>query len=165
MAGRGSCAGLWLVLSLLLAVAFAPESSPPAASGAAVALTKPKYARADATTIATETLNSLIAENQVVIFSRSSGCSACQRVKAYFEDEGIPYYSLELDQRNDGDLLKKVLAAKTGRLPLQAAVPAVYIRGQFVSDTDVSQAYKTGELSHWTAPSECEADPRSEACV
>ena len=103
----------------------------------------------------------LLSDNTVVIFSLSKGCSACRRVKSYFEDEGIPYYALELDQRSDGDALKAALAERTG----SSKTPTVYIRGHLVGGTsDVSRAYKSGELSHWTDDPDAVAPPEDETC-
>ena len=73
-------------------------------------------------------------------------CGASNKVKSYFEDEGIPYYALELDTRADGEALRGALAEQSG----SDKTPAVYIRGQLVGGYDVGKAYKTGELSHWT---------------
>lgn len=110
---------------------------------------------------ALETIAHLLSDNTVVIFSLSKGCSACRRVKSYFEDEGIPYYALELDQRSDGDALKAALAERTG----SSKTPTVYIRGHLVGGTsDVSRAYKSGELSHWTDDPDAVAPPEDETC-
>ena len=106
-------------LSVLVRLAIAPNT-----------VEKPAWeanARAAAANLAAETFQSLIHENQVVIFSRSSRCSSCSRVKSYFEDLGIPYYALELDERDDGAALQKEL-----NLPFGQGLPAVYIRGHHV---------------------------------
>ena len=135
---------LLLLLSICILTVRAPAPTTPPADA-----TTTKWetnARGAATSLASETLSSLVAENQVVIFSKSN-CWASRKVKTYFEDAGIPYYSLELDQRGDGESLKKALASKTG----SGKTPAVYIRGHLISDSDVSHAYKTGELSHWAS--------------
>ena len=103
-------------------------------------------ARGAAKAVAADEIARAIADNTVVIFSRTK-CSGCDKVKAYFEDAGIPYYALELDTRADGDALKGALAdIKT------TSVPAVFIRGQLVGGWDISSAYKSDELSHWTDP-------------
>lgn len=103
------------------------------------------HARGAANALAAETVSSLVKDNSVVIFSRSS-CWTSKRIKSYFEDAGIPYYSLELDERVDGDSLKKALAERTG----SSKMPAIYIRGQLVGDGEVKTAFKSGELEHWT---------------
>ena len=94
-----------------------------------------------ARTLASELLSQALADNTVVIFSKAQ-CSASRRVKSYFEDEGIPYYALELDTRNDGDALKGALHEHAG----SSKTPKVYIRGQLV---EYSRAMKSGELRHW----------------
>ena len=94
-----------------------------------------------ATQHARDTLNQALSDNTVVIFSKAQ-CSASRRVKSYFEDEGIPYYALELDTRNDGDALKGALHEHAG----SSKTPKVYIRGQLV---EYSRAMKSGELRHW----------------
>ena len=110
---------------------------------------------------AMETINHLLSDNTVVIFSVSSGCSACRRVKSYFEDEGIPYYALELDQRNDGAALKQALTERTGN----SKTPTVYIRGHLVGGSqDVTRAYKSGELMHWTTTETSVPEAEDETC-
>jgi len=69
---------------------------------------------------AAETLASLVNENKVVIFSRGRS-TATARVMNYFEELGIPYYALELENREDGAALQKALAVHTsGTFPLYA---------------------------------------------
>ena len=102
-------------------------------------------AKGAAVSFATETLQNLLRDNKVVIFSRQS-CRASKRVKAFFEDEGIPYYALELDQREDGKALSEAVAERTG----SSKTPAVYIQGQLVGQPSVISALNTGELKHWT---------------
>jgi glutaredoxin len=102
--------------------------------------------KGERTAFALETLRQTIQENTVVIFSRAE-CKTSQRVKTYFEDEGIPYYALELDQRSDGDLLKTALAERTG----SSKTPSIFIRGQLVGGAKlIKSAFDSGELKHWT---------------
>jgi glutaredoxin-related protein len=69
---------------------------------------------------AAETLASLVNENKVVIFSRGRS-TATARVMNYFEELGIPYYALELENREDGAALIKALAVHTSAtFPLYA---------------------------------------------
>ena len=98
-----------------------------------------------ARTLASELLSQALADNTVVIFSRQA-CSASGKVKTYFEDAGIPFYALELDARADGDALRGALSEMAG----SDKTPKVYIRGQLVGGYDIGQAYKSGELIHWT---------------
>lgn len=96
--------------------------------------------------LASDTLRQVLEDNTVVIFSRAS-CSASKRVKSYFEDLGIPYYALELDQRVDGTALQHALADHAG----SKKTPTVFIRGVLVGGSyDVGRAFKSGELKHWT---------------
>jgi len=105
-----------------------------------------KAAKGAADSVAVETITSLVSENTVVIFSGSK-CAQSKRVKSYFEDAGIPFYALELDQRHDGEALKVALYERAG----SSKTPAVYIRGHLVGGShDVGRAYKSGELKHWT---------------
>ena len=130
-------------------------------------------AKGAATRGAQDTIASLVSDNAVVIFS-ATRCGQCQRVKSYFEDEGIPYYALELDQRQDGDALKAALNERAGpERPWNSLLPTVFVRGHLVGGSgDIGRAYKSGELKHWTegeAPAEkpssekCEAGPASVA--
>ena len=103
-------------------------------------------AKEHANTLAGETLRQVLTDHTVVIFSKAS-CSASHRVKGYFEDLGIPYYALELDQRVDGEALQKAL----GDLAGSKRTPTVYIRGVLVGGSyDIGRAFKSGELKHWT---------------
>ena len=68
-------------------------------------------------------------------------------MKAYFEDEGIPYFALELDERLDGEALKSALAERTG----SSKTPSIFIRGQLVGGAKlIKNAFESGELRHWT---------------
>ena len=109
-------------------------------------------ARAAASSLATDTLASLVSENKVVIFSRGRS-TATARVMHYFEELGIPYYALELDQREDGAALQKALAAHTSAAfpPGHHEYPAIFIRGEHIQGGTykIGQAFKSGELEHW----------------
>lgn len=105
-------------------------------------------AQGAANTIAVDVLAQALADNTVVIFSKTV-CSACDKVKSYFEDAGIPYYALELDTRADGTALQGALLAHNGG---SDKMPAVYIRGQLIGGYDLGKAYKSGELEHWALP-------------
>ena len=104
------------------------------------------HARGAALIMASDTLQQVLKDNTVVIFSRAK-CAASKRVKGYFEDLGIPYYALELDQRVDGAALQLALKEHAGT----KSTPAVYIHGSLVGGSyDIQQAFKSGELQHWT---------------
>ena len=106
--------------------------------------------------LASETLSQALADNTVVIFSASSKCEKSSKVKELFEDEGIPYYALEFDNRGDGEALRLALAEKC---ECKHPTPSVYIRGQLISGWDLNRASKTGELVHWThAPDPSDAE-------
>lgn len=94
---------------------------------------------------ARETLRHSIESNMVVIFSQSQ-CPRSEKTKAFFEDMGVPYYSLELDTRSDEVGLKRALSDLTGT----KSVPRVFVNGQHVGGSvETERAYKTGELEHW----------------
>ena len=134
-----------LALCLIVGAVRAPAEQVSALSDPSKSCSESHHVRGTVLALAAETLSALVRENQVVIFSRSGSDSASRRVKTYFEDAGIPYYSMELDQRADADSLKKVLAERTG----SGRTPAVYVRGQHISECNLKTASKTGELEHW----------------
>ena len=109
-------------------------------------------ARGAATTLAADTLASLVAEHTVCIFSRGRS-QASARVRSHFEDLGIPYYELSLDEREDGADLQKALSSHTKLLfpPGGHEFPAIFIKGQHIDGGSykIGQAFKTGELEHW----------------
>ena len=80
---------------MLLAVA--PAGAAQKSDGAAQKSDWEVKAKGAAKAFATDTIDHVLNDNTVVIFSKST-CSASKRVKSYFEDEGIPYYALELDR-------------------------------------------------------------------
>ncbi|KAL1510123.1 hypothetical protein AB1Y20_006455 [Prymnesium parvum] len=97
--------------------------------------------------LALETVRHSVETNVVVIFSHSQ-CHRSERTKAYFEDLGVPYFSLELDTRADGAELKKALSELTG----SRFVPSVFVNGQHVGGSaETERAYRTGELEHWVS--------------
>ena len=131
----------------MIAVATAPmpwDKAPAPAKPMQTAEAWTTNVRGTSKALAADVISQALADNTVVIFSRSA-CSGCQKVKEYFEDAGIPYYAMELDTRADGEALRGALAEKNGN----EKVPAVYIRGQLVGGYDIGRAYKSGELAHW----------------
>ena len=98
----------------------------------------------------------LLSDNTVVIFSLSKGCSACRRVKSYFEDEGIPYYALELDQHSDDDTLKAALAERTEAAKRRLCTS---VGTWSEAASDVSRACNLAS-SHWTDDPDAVAPPR-----
>ena len=82
-------------------------------------------------------IESLVSAHKVQIFSKSY-CPYCRRAKGIFDDAGIPYNALELDQAPNGAEIQSTLAGITG----QRTVPSVWINGKFVGGSD-----KVAELS------------------
>ena len=125
---------------------------------------------ASAQAFASDTLEDMIATNTVVIFSRTR-CSSTERIHSYLEDLGIPYYSLHLDEREDGPALQRALAEYTEGdggvkqcsqkkgVPVCSSkgLPRVFIRGQLLGGyAETGQAYKSGELAHWASAGDSE---------
>ena len=129
-------------------------------------------ARGAAASMATDTLASLIAEHSVVIFSSRGRSTTTERVKSYFEDLGIPYYELAVDEREDGADLQKAIAshraASSGSLFGRSDdLPAVFIRGQHIQGGShgIERAAKSGELEHWVRSGEAESEQRHDEGV
>ena len=76
------------------------------------------------------------------------------------EEYGIGYSLVELDLREDGQVIAKQLghgsfSPKTNPVAKAvgavSVVPAVFVRGSPVSRGALSQSYKSGELEHWAS--------------
>lgn len=63
----------------------------------------------------------------VALFSFTT-CPFCRKAKDLLEAEGVPYVSLELDERADGNALRAALGKRTGR----TSVPNVFVQGESV---------------------------------
>ena len=105
------------------------------------------------------TIEEIIKSDKVVVFSRSN-CKESDEVKAMLEEYGIGYSLVELDLREDGQVIAKQLghgsfSPKTNPVAKAvgavSVVPAVFVRGSPVSRGALSQSYKSGELEHWAS--------------
>ena len=105
------------------------------------------------------TIEEIIKSDKVVVFSRSN-CKESDEVRAMLEDYGIGYSLVELDLREDGQVIAKQLghgsfSPKTNPVAKAvgavSVVPAVFVRGSPVSRGALSQSYKSGELEHWAS--------------
>lgn len=81
--------------------------------------------------------------DSVVIYSKS-WCPYCAQCKALFDDMGLPYTAIELDEREDGEQLQAALL----ELTQQRTVPNVFVKGQHVGgNDDTQQAAQSGKLA------------------
>ncbi|XP_072395712.1 uncharacterized protein Grx1 isoform X1 [Diabrotica undecimpunctata] len=84
----------------------------------------------------------IIKKDKVVIFSKTY-CPYCQMAKQVFDDLGVPYTSIELEVRDDGDEVQTILGQITGG----RTVPRVFVNEKFIGGgTDVKALYEKGEL-------------------
>ena len=87
-------------------------------------------------------VNAVIAENPVVIFSKT-WCGFCTRAKQLFQRLAVTPRIVELDLRDDGPHMQAILAEMTGR----RTVPNIWINGKHVGGCDDAfEAYSSGEL-------------------
>ena len=90
----------------------------------------------------TQFVNQAIAENGIVIFSKSY-CPYCVRVKSLFQSLNQSVYCIELDQRSEGSEIQNELY----RLTNQSTVPNVFIHGQHIGGCDDTTAlHRQGRL-------------------
>jgi len=84
----------------------------------------------------------LIADNKIVVFSKSY-CGYSMKAKNAFKELGVPHKVVELDQHPQGQQLQSALRELTGR----GTVPNVFISGKSVGGgDDMQRMLKTGEL-------------------
>ncbi|XP_077195845.1 thioredoxin reductase 1, cytoplasmic isoform X2 [Paroedura picta] len=77
-----------------------------------------------------------------MIFSNTT-CKFCSQVKELFQSMDVPYYSLELDQTEDGQRLNEALC----ELTMETSVPVVFVRQSQVGGYQQTlQAHKEGTL-------------------
>ena len=76
-------------------------------------------------------LEQLIAQNKVIIFSKTT-CPFCSKVKALFDELNVDKVVIELDQTEEGPQLHEALKAKVGR----TSVPQVFIGGKHIGGCD-----------------------------
>jgi len=82
----------------------------------------------------------IIDENPVAVFSKSY-CPYCKETKSLLDQLGATYYSIELDQVDDGSAIQAALKEING----QSSVPNIYIKQQHIGGNSDLQA-KKGEL-------------------
>jgi len=83
----------------------------------------------------------IIDDNAVAVFSKSY-CPYCNATKALLTEMGAKYYSIELDQVDDGSAIQNALKNMTG----QISVPNIFIKKQHIGGNSDLQA-KKGDLS------------------
>ncbi|XP_077303025.1 glutaredoxin 1 [Arctopsyche grandis] len=89
-----------------------------------------------------EAVNSMIASDKVVIFSKTY-CPYCTMAKEVFNRLKQKFTLYELDQRSDGPEIQNTLGDITGA----KSVPRVFVNGKFVGGgTDVQRMEKDGSL-------------------
>lgn len=90
-----------------------------------------------------ERVNSVIAQHQVVVFSKTT-CPFCRKAKQALNEVGANAHVIELDHDKDGGQIQDIMLKKTGA----RTVPRVFINGKFVGGGDDTVALKnSGELS------------------
>ncbi|XP_019370888.1 PREDICTED: thioredoxin reductase 1, cytoplasmic isoform X1 [Gavialis gangeticus] len=87
-------------------------------------------------------IQSYIDKNTVVIFSNTT-CSLSTKVKELFKSMKVPYFSLELDQTENGQKLQEALY----QLTLETSVPVVFVQQQQIGDySKTLKAHEEGKL-------------------
>ncbi|XP_019400317.1 PREDICTED: thioredoxin reductase 1, cytoplasmic isoform X2 [Crocodylus porosus] len=87
-------------------------------------------------------IQSYIDKNTVVIFSNTT-CSLSTEVKELFKSMKVPYFSLELDQTENGQKLQEALY----QLTLETSVPVVFVQQQQIGDySKTLKAHEEGKL-------------------
>ncbi|TVY62274.1 Glutaredoxin [Lachnellula suecica] len=84
---------------------------------------------------------SIIDENPVAVFSKSY-CPYCKATKQLLSDAGAKYYTIELDQVDDGADIQAALREING----QSSVPNIYINKKHIGGNSDLQA-KKGDLA------------------
>ncbi|KAK0123558.1 hypothetical protein ONS96_010537 [Cadophora gregata f. sp. sojae] len=84
----------------------------------------------------------IIDENAVAVFSKSY-CPYCKATKALLTELGAKYYSIELDQVDDGSAIQAALKEING----QTSVPNIYIKQKHIGGNSDLQAIK-GDLNN-----------------
>jgi len=80
----------------------------------------------------------IIDENAVAVFSKSY-CPYCKATKALLTELGAKYYTIELDQVDDGAAIQDALEQING----QRSVPNIYIKKQHIGGNSDLQARKS----------------------
>ncbi|KAI9887533.1 MAG: hypothetical protein M1823_000624 [Watsoniomyces obsoletus] len=79
----------------------------------------------------------MIDENPVAVFSKSY-CPYCRATKELLNGMGAKYFSIELDQVDDGSAIQEALQEITG----QRTVPNVFINHKWIGGNSDVQAKK-----------------------
>lgn len=141
----------FLALSTMMSTAFIASAARRssgvafglAARGGAVTPSSSTVLRMSSTTSPEELIKTSIAENKVVVFSKSY-CPFCAKTKSLLEQLGVEAAIYELDQRGDGRDIQLALEDMTG----QRTVPSTFINGEHIGGNDALQAAnKSGELA------------------
>ncbi|KAI9055197.1 hypothetical protein LZ554_000161 [Drepanopeziza brunnea f. sp. 'monogermtubi'] len=80
----------------------------------------------------------IIDENAVAVFSKSY-CPYCKATKALLTEMGAKYYTIELDQVDDGSAIQAALKEING----QTSVPNIYIKQKHIGGNSDLQAIKS----------------------
>ncbi|KAF2680355.1 glutaredoxin [Lentithecium fluviatile CBS 122367] len=82
-------------------------------------------------------VQSIIDENPVAVFSKSY-CPYCRAAKQLLSESGAKFYTIELDQVDDGSAIQSTLADITG----QSTVPNIFIGQKHIGGNSELQAKK-----------------------
>eukprot|EP00929_Paragymnodinium_shiwhaense_P003286 TRINITY_DN103738_c0_g1_i1.p2 TRINITY_DN103738_c0_g1~~TRINITY_DN103738_c0_g1_i1.p2 ORF type:complete len:100 (+),score=21.22 TRINITY_DN103738_c0_g1_i1:139-438(+) len=89
-----------------------------------------------------ENVDKCIADNTIVVFSKSS-CPFCFKAKDALTAVGAKFTAVELDELEDMDAMQDALKEKTGG----RTVPRVFIGGKFIGGgTQTVNLHQSGEL-------------------
>ncbi|KAJ6645201.1 Glutaredoxin-C4 [Pseudolycoriella hygida] len=101
-----------------------------------------RFIKADMSGASAQFVRDTIAQNKVVIFSKSY-CPYCTMAKEQFKKLSFPFFTVELENREDCSQIQAVLGEMTGA----TSVPRVFVDGKFIGGgTDVKKLNETGEL-------------------
>ncbi|ORX88474.1 glutaredoxin [Basidiobolus meristosporus CBS 931.73] len=96
-------------------------------------------------TVVRELVKRLIAENPVMVFSKSY-CPYCVRTKDLFDDLNTTYKAVELNDHDKGVEIQEELKSLTG----QRTVPNVFIHGRHIGGFDaLTNANEAGKLKEY----------------
>ncbi|KAH6720255.1 putative glutaredoxin [Leptodontidium sp. MPI-SDFR-AT-0119] len=84
----------------------------------------------------------IINENAVAVFSKSY-CPYCKATKSLLTELGANFYTIELDQVDDGSAIQAALKEING----QTSVPNIYIKQKHIGGNSDLQAIK-GDLKN-----------------
>ncbi|XP_057655671.1 uncharacterized protein LOC130893494 isoform X1 [Diorhabda carinulata] len=84
----------------------------------------------------------IIKKDKIVIFSKTY-CPYCKMAKQVFDQMGVSYTTIELENREDGDEIQSILGEMTGA----RTVPRVFVNEKCLGGgSDVKALYSKGEL-------------------